>query len=133
MAAPLLFAPAVAAQEPPFPRANIVGCAKSVDGLGDTLRVPMQSHCLTLAIAKCEAPDSGPAQVCFSDLEAAMSRYAAQLEPLLDTEVPRDASSTLCSARFSSDTNRARCTAMAEFGHLRDLFDEARGAGLVLP
>ncbi|MEX0369051.1 MAG: hypothetical protein AB3N09_00365, partial [Tateyamaria sp.] len=121
------------AQTPRFARANLVGCAKAVDTLGVTLRAPMQTHCLVLAIAGCEAPDSGPAARCFRDLEGAVQRYAAQLEPLLEMDVPRDATDTLCTVRHSSATNRARCSLVAEFGHLRDLLNAAQAAGVDLP
>lgn len=114
-------------------RANIVGCAKAVNGLGDDLRAPMQSHCLALAIARCERPDSGPAGKCFADLTDVMQRYADQLAPILDTEIPRAASDTLCAARYSADINRSRCTLVAEFGHLRDLFTAAKAARVELP
>ncbi|MEM8656378.1 MAG: hypothetical protein AAGF36_16730 [Pseudomonadota bacterium] len=133
MAALLFFAPAVWAAEDRFPRANLVGCAKAVDGLGDTLRAPMQNHCLSLAIAKCEAPDSGPAQACFSDLERGLASYGAQLEAVVDVDVPRAASDTLCALRFSNDTDRARCALVAEFGHFRDLLNAAQAAKVDLP
>ncbi|WP_299549162.1 hypothetical protein [uncultured Tateyamaria sp.] len=133
MAALLHFPGNPRAEDVQYQRANIVGCAKAVNSLGDTLRAPMQSHCLALAIAKCEGPDSGPAQSCFDDLTLTMQRYAEQLEPLLEIEVPRDASDTLCAARYSVDTNRARCTLVAEFGHLRALFNIANAAGVTLP
>ncbi|WP_299602969.1 hypothetical protein [uncultured Tateyamaria sp.] len=62
-----------------------------------------------------------------------MQRYAELLEPLLDAAVQRGASNTLCIARYSEDTNLARCMLVAEFGHLRELFDGARSAGVSLP
>ncbi len=134
LAALLLFPCSLFAEDIQFQRANIVGCAKAVDGLGDALRAPMQTHCLSLAIARCEGSESGPAQACFNDLTMVMQRYSELLEPLLDkAAVQRGASNTLCIARYSEDTNLARCVLVAEFGHLRELFDGARSAGVSLP
>lgn len=133
LAALLLFPCSLLAEDIQFQRVNIVGCAKAVDGLGDALRAPMQTHCLSLAIARCEGSESGPVQACFNDLTMVMQRYAELLEPLLDTTVQREASGMLCGARFSEDTNRTRCVLVAEFGHLRELFDDARTAGVALP
>ncbi|WP_299041258.1 hypothetical protein [uncultured Tateyamaria sp.] len=133
VAALLCVSGGVQADESRVLRANIVGCVKAVDGLGDDLRAPMQSHCLALAIARCERADSGPAARCFSDLTDTMQRYADALATMLDTDIPRAASDTLCTARHSSDTNRTRCVLVAEFGHLRDLFNAAKAARLDLP
>ena len=133
VAALLLLPPLAWAQEASFPRANIVGCAKAVDGLGDRLRAPMQMRCLELAIATCEGPESGPALRCFVDLLRGMQSYATTVEELVNTVPPRAASETLCASRFGEETNRARCRVVAEFGHLRDLFDAAQEAAVDLP
>lgn len=132
MAALLLLSAPVSADDP-YPRANLVGCAKAVDGLGDQLRAPMQLQCLELAIALCEGPESGPALGCFDDLVNGMRSYGATIEALVDADPPRAASETLCASRFTEDVNRARCRVVAEYGHLRDLFDAAQAAGADLP
>ncbi|MEL7132883.1 MAG: hypothetical protein AAGK77_10760 [Pseudomonadota bacterium] len=116
-----------------YPRANIVGCAKAVNELGDLLRAPMQLHCLDLAISVCEGPESGPASQCFGDLVQGLQSYAVTVEELVDAVPPRAASETLCASRFVEETNRARCRVVAEFGHLRDLFNVAKATGIALP
>ncbi len=132
MAALLVFAGGVHGQSTPLVRADIVGCAIAVDTLDDAMRAPMQSQCLTLAIALCEGPESGPAVTCFRDLSEALQTGATELEERLRVDTPRDASNTLCMARYSADVDRARCAVVAEFGHLRDLFNAARAAGVRL-
>lgn len=129
----LIFAGGVQAQQTLPARADIVGCAKAVDVLDGTMRAPMQNKCLVMAIALCEGPESGPALACFQDLASALRADAMQLEDRLSVASPRDASNTLCRARYAAGINRTRCTVVAEFGHLRDLFNTARAEGVQLP
>jgi len=149
--APFLFPVAVLAQTESPPRADIIACVKAVDGLEDTMRYKMQSHCFVIAGNYCEAPLSGPNLTCLGDLSEDMRAYVEGSRPLLPATIDNkglraasykraierlgaDRSEVArCEIEYSKTFDRAICLSAARYGRVLDLFNAARSAGIELP